>query len=503
MIPQTNNNYAITKFLLIETRQYQDPVRRTYNIRTDGENLDRLERMVRPYGDLPSRMNDIAIATEIPNLIGLSGQGQIPDIPYGWGEKRLRFLMEVRVQSDISLEEYIYIQGYTNYFDKSISGMIDPQTEFYVNSLTTVKAVRDRYNNGLHYSISEAVNLFTNHSANSSDVRGYGGYGFDSLAGVDKTIRPIDIVTGINSLPNANEYVTIDTTSTTESLKVSKRENNNPTRYLNKTMNSFIDSYPATAAGYGSTDMSDNAMRHVTERPVESNPFMKVISDYLSVPDATRFRLADLLALDPHLLTDNTRTQLILRDDEPINFSKDYTVLDSDVTENLFQPTIETLMAQEAVLSLTDVAIKNFLTNLVISFTNRTQPDATVIIQELQTFIQFADEIRFCQIVESFVRSVLLPKMTMNNQLEIECMISFSLTGDSSVSIGYNGQPPTLFRFPTFADGTYSPIICSQHVYGGVIDDFNNLLTTVGINPQVVDPLNSLTSSKFEVEDYY
>lgn len=483
--------HRINRLLLVETREYKDPAIRSYTLNLNNESLDRLEQMVN-RGSTLDRITDITLAQNLPEAIQLSSSPQLAKIPYGWNTARLRFMMEV--ESDTHMGKlFTYIQGFTNYFDPSISGMIDPNTIMYFNSVTEVLEVvlptGER-----QYRVLKSYNTFS--SGSKGDVHG------DPMVATDygmKVIRPLDVVASINSLPdihNPEENITFDTISTLSRAHTSWRRNNNPTRYFQTTLNAYIDGQNAsmTNPSYSHQDMRNNSMSLVAETTLASNPFLHYISSETGMINPTEFTIGFLNDMDPTLLSDPMRCSLVKRDQQPINLSRDYTVLDSDITEELFQPTIETIRAQEIAVSLLDLCVTNFITEIVVSFTNNTTTGEAIITpQDVQCFIPNISDVDFCNQLINHIRLVLMPKITNGNLLLVDCSVRLSLTGDTTVFLGFNGQPQTLFRFPTFADSCFVPVISNTMEKNSIVEDFTNALTVIGADKIVAEdmPLSS------------
>ena len=75
-----------------------------------------------------------------------------------------------------------------------------------------------------------------------------------------------------------------------------------------------------------------------------------------------------------------------------------------------------------------------------------------------------------------------MPKITHNNNILLRCMLDISLITDSTINISINGQPEMIFRFPTFADSTYLPVISDKINRDNVVEEFQNLISAVGVS---------------------
>ena len=60
------------------------------------------------------------------------------NIPNGWSERRIRFIMEIHASLEGGSTQIFYLQGFTNYIGVGNSGAVDPRMEFVVNSFVRV-----------------------------------------------------------------------------------------------------------------------------------------------------------------------------------------------------------------------------------------------------------------------------------------------------------------------------------------------------------------------------
>ena len=127
----------IAKLILSETGTFNPMYSRPYQTYIDSAMMDNITRRVDEAGD----------STITGNLLsGIAGtivkpcatpQGQIP-IPYGWSERRIRFLLEVHITTPTGSQMVYYFQGYTSHLGVGQNGSEDPTMEFIINSFIRV-----------------------------------------------------------------------------------------------------------------------------------------------------------------------------------------------------------------------------------------------------------------------------------------------------------------------------------------------------------------------------
>lgn len=470
------SNIHIGKMFCIATREkYQDVYQRTYSLNAKVDQLHKLENVFYNYGvHNNTPISENLLAHEIPNIISLSnsvlGQAIIPN---GWNTQRIRFILEV--ESNVAGNIVVsYIQGFTEYYDKSITGKLDPNMRFFINSVTNVIKMIDTVRGTYMVRPQSVFNVITDLA---------GGYKFEEVTGPSdlKLIRPRDIHESTSTLElfGASNDLVINTTGTiaNEPL-VSSRVNNNPLSYFTKTINSIIDAKADAANSYNLQDVYRSASINTAEPNIFSTPFMfELYGMYGNDLNSFKpiFTLNMLNQLDPMVAS-----KIKLFDNTSDLVSNSFnTMLDTNDTQVLYQPTIETISATTVAHTITSIMIETLISDLSLSFSNLTGENV-VIVSNVRSFIDGIDLIPYTNKIIAKVKNVLLPQITKNGLLGVEVILTADILGDTTVSIaisdGYKLGYHTPFRFPTFADSLYVPTITNSVNKRLIVDDFSNII---------------------------
>jgi hypothetical protein len=136
-----NNSLRVVSFICIPSDvSYKDVYQRTYSINGSHGAIDEISRVFNESNvNLYGKISDITMAKVASSVIGLSNRVTgMADIPNGWNQRRLQFMMAVEL-TDGDITHISYIQGYSEYHDPSLTGRIDPNMRFFINSVTDVQ----------------------------------------------------------------------------------------------------------------------------------------------------------------------------------------------------------------------------------------------------------------------------------------------------------------------------------------------------------------------------
>jgi len=464
-----SSNVIIKRLLLIVTRpSYNDIYQRSYALHATRDTLNKLEAVFAQNGvaqNTPIKEN--ILAQTIPEIVNLQANPLgIVKIPNGWSTQRIRFLLEV--ESNIGgITMVSYLQGFSEYYDPSITGLIDPNMLFYINSITNVVRQVDPVRGTYSVIPRSTYNVVTDLA---------GGSKYEEIDnGPDlKLIRPKDIVENISIMDMYSDNMTsvINTTgSIGGKANTSDRINNDPMKYFAKTINSFIEAKNLSDMSSDMTDVLRNASGMVTESSMMSLPFIYALHTITGQFTPTTFTLNVLKIIDPYL---ENKSHLVDNVNDILGNSYD-TILDTNVTAEMLQPTPETLKASTIAQSLNSIMIECLLTSLDISFTN-TLGQPVVVVSDAKSFIEGIDITAYVNRAVSRIKNILIPKITDGNMTLVEVYVHSDILGDTNVGIGLNMNPPITYRFPTFADSLYVPVLSDATNKASTIEDFSNIL---------------------------
>lgn len=462
----------IKSMLVIPTRkEYQNVYQRSFKLNAGHNDINKLEMVFDHTGvSNNGKLTETMLARTMPEIMGLNPNtlGKA-DVPNGWQTQRLRFMMEIETPFNGNIKG-IYLQGFSEYHDPSVTGRIDPRMYFYINSVTTVIKMVDPMNRVI-------VRPFKTYNV-ITDLAGGGKYEeIDSfISGTTdlKLIRPTDV---FEDIVVGDMYGDTEINNTVGSVgnqpSTSDRGNNDPGKYFTKTLNSFVASRNTSNISYENADIYKDAAANVAEENIMGNEFVYALSKVTHSPSPTKFTLDNLLLIDPGMQNKIT----MLAGDNRIGYN-DSVGLDTEFTSDTLQPTIENMTATTIAQSVSSNMVEHMLTSIDLSFTNKTGKDV-VIITDVKSFIEGISIASYVNKLESKIESILMPEVTHNGMVQIEVYVHADLLGDTSVAISINNNPNVVVRFPTFADSLYSPVLTNSVEREGTSNDFRNILDAV------------------------
>lgn len=469
MMEATISSVRIPKLLLVDTREMRHNVyNRSYTLNANAETLSKLHHTLHPNGIMNKTLSTMDVINNTPGIIGLNAMPERVDIVNGWGEKRARFLMEADTMLGSTIIK-TYIQGYTDYIDRAIvSGSIDPEINLYFNSLMVVSITRDPVYGNFHINKQSIFNVIP---AGRSSV----GYEqLDGFGNVKKLIRPEDILT---SLFLIDRYSAMDTTvinltdRVDNTSKISRKTNNDPINYFTSVTNSFINAKNIvdTPTEDRESIMSE-AKNLVLEDDITRNPFLDACYRLTGVILPSSIKLGDLFNMDPSI-----SPVYIPRADAPLQNYGNVGFMHTNDSCDTLQATAETIKATLVANTITSYLCDNLLTSINISMTNN-GGENTAIVTNFNSFIDGVDMSSNVNRLLSMVKCVLMPKLSDGNQINFEIYVSADILNETVVGVSLFGSPPIVFRFPTYADGLFSPIISNNTSKELLVNDFQNVL---------------------------
>jgi len=459
----------INRMLLVTTRDsYKNIYQRSFNLNGDINTLNKMSAVFSNSGvGNNSSISDVIAAQTMAEAINIASMPLgIANIPNGWGTQRLRFILEVESYTG-PMTIVSYLQGFSEYHDPSFTGKVDPTMKFYINSITNVIKTLDPVTGQMVITPKNTLNIITDLSGNKNYTE---VERFDDF----KLARPIDIMSTYGVLEKYGDMngETYNHTGVVNSLtETSRRANNDPIKYMTSTLNSYIESKSLTGLTSNIGDISNTACGILNEESVINIPFMFLISRLTNDISPSSFNLNVLNRIDGLV---SHKINLIDNVNDLGNIPTNYK-LDSDITADMLQPTVETIKSTTFAQSLNSAMLDNLLSNVSLSITNSSgQP--VVVITDAKSFIEGINISKFVNNLVSRIKNIILPKITDNNQTIVEIHAHSDILGDTSLTISINMSPSEIYRFPTFADSLYSPVVTNSSTKESLVNDFGNLL---------------------------
>ena len=461
---QNTPSLRITNFMCLSTGNYKTPYQRAYNLNPDPQSLDTLNAIV--HSNPNGKVTQTDIASALTDMVSLDfSSATAAAIANGWGTERLAFFMEVEIPKH-NYTEVVYLQGYSEYYDPTLTGNIDYNMLFYINSVLIVSKVYDPTTNTINVLPRETYNIVRSDDGVMQDI---------VMGDMDEkvTIRPTDLLStlsindtwGNGDTELVNHYGSVDVSKAIPST----RTNNNPVEYYSKIINSTIDATNITG-GDNSAGMSDillQAAQLVSEPNLLTNEFI-----------VTLYRLTGNIA--PTEFTINTLERI-----HPINiniFERDIRkkvnlnpVFASENTEDLFQPTIENNLATIGIQSISGYMTDDFIIELAVGISNITGVPVVKILH-IESFVHGIDKTRYANRIKSKIEHVLMRELTRNNTMLVDGLYFIDLLGDSDVMISVNNGLKIHYRYPMFADSLFSPVTTTKGKRDAMVDEVSTVI---------------------------
>ncbi len=459
---------TIESLIIMDTGTFNTPVIRPYvtNVRNDNMEplINSINRVSQNGNVLPA-----TIAGTTSDFLTVSTQGETPlAIPNSWNTNRLRFILIVKIEGRLSSTRRAYFQGYTEYSDSSMTGLLDPKMKFIINSFTVIEQsdIMTPVGNQVFSRVVESSNiLMPNFSEFNNIPISY--------------IRPNDVFQGIqtNHIPEIQNSTIFDTRSESTIHSKSFKSNNNNLSYLSKIfdnylVNSRMTDRPGLSDNY--TSILDSALDKFEGAPLTENPFLRMLSGAYgaSLRAVTDFSLEILNQIDPMLQhkVKYIAPQGQLKSTLPTVNSGEYwhtqtretlaaTIILNSISAMMFE-----LMISKVKLVSTNFAVNGQMTTNFYSAMSLTGMDVSPYLQQLKDRIE----------------RELMYDLTFMNQDSYQLMVEIDLFGSSSIQIGFGGQPMVPYIQPTFADSLFSPVITSnQNIKNNLVNDFEYMLNAV------------------------
>jgi hypothetical protein len=458
---QATGQINVKRLLLAETGRYDNQLGRPWQTSLQGETLNTLSN--RLAGNTRFAASQLAgIANQIVSP-SASPESQLI-IPQGWGERRLRFMMEVECRMLAGGVTNIMVLGYTNHIGVApMSGALDPNMEFYVNSVIALRHQPEQTPAGIitNTSIIENSHVLVNQSyagvysnTQSYKMRPEDVYAAQKVSHITAVADVLDARTVLDSKPIA-----------------SRRGNAVATSYAAQLLDGYSRANLDQNFGVNKEeDILEGARGYVQEGMVQNNAFFRAISNYRDGFMANWFTWNDLCKLDP---TTDHRTAVAMLGQTTLSQTPltAYDVQGGGAcpwTGSDRETLVATILSQSIPALMTDYG----LTKIAFSTTNRRLfNDVSVglgpfsqqsrISTTITDFLSFADfdASRFMDHFKGRIEQMVMMDISFNNEMDFYVTMEADLLGETWIRLSLNGGPEILFVTPSFADALMTPVV--------------------------------------------
>jgi hypothetical protein len=473
-----NSGLTVLKLVITETGTYNDQFYRPYTATVDPTDMNELANRLDRFQHneiTPGAVAGIANRMFVPSA---DVQGRI-DIPNGWNQRRLSFMLElVETANPMGTAVHYIFQGYTDYPGVTLSGAIDPQMRFIINSCISFRDAQSWTPSGVMI-LPQVMNnsqIMSNPWA-STPLQGKPLY----------MERPTDVFLGIQmnniaaEMGRDNTIVGLNTSAQLlNSAQGSKRKNNVPTEFLTKVLSSYRDANLDNSYLSNSHDVYGRAREFCNDGDVYTNPFIRYLGDQYSHTTPKDFRFPDLVNLDP--TTDSKTIISTIGNAAPGAIQLHQT----GATEYLHGSDIETMWANQIVHAVASLMSECLITKIKFSSQNMyanpfgmAEVPPRTVIHEGKSFSTVNLQPYYQIFLNHFDRGI-MSDLTANDVIQYELHVTVDLFGESRVEIKIGNGPMTPFVIPTFCDNLISPVISPNvDTYNQFVHGVDQVLASV------------------------
>lgn len=471
---------------------YQPMLRRPYILNNiNSQNLKRIGDAFENDIKVSGKVTPSTVATQLNAIVGLRAHGEgmsLVEMPNGWGGKRFRIVMVVEVTLGARKKQYL-IQGYTDYF--GLSGVsidesgLDQGMVIYINSITEIDIIYSHALGKYSFHIGETYNTLQDYVSRYEQ----------NLSNVNNLslIRPSDIMKA-NSVINSQSYnngmsfqapggnlygfgeYNANTTAT------SLRKNSDPSTYLTRLINGCLAGQAISSVSYDDNSAENvfvSGAANVPEPVLANNLFITKLQEATGVYSPTTLRVSDLYRLDP-TLSGSGRLQVFVNDDmgEVVKMVPE---LGSYETSSTISPTPKNIQILELNNAITSNLLGVGLTSVTF-YLNTFLSVPSLTIMHAKSLLGDEHVPECCEKLKAVFYTQIIPHFTRGGLYQYELFVNADILKDTTISVsdeGSFGTEKEIFRFPTFADALYSPMIATKEDRNIIIRDFETIYENV------------------------
>lgn len=452
----------ITKLVIADTGTYGNQHRRPYSTTLDANSISVIqERLANTSRYAPSLMGGVASGFIQPTANTECALA----IPGGWDRPRLRFMMEVEYNYNTGGHVTEILLGWTSHVGIDMAGNIDPQMEFFINSVIQTRNTVERTPTG---NVNRVTVGETSHILVNPEWQGVYNPGHE------QRIRPADMfaVMSRNRMNLGSDVLDTRSASTMQAMK-SRRTNNNPANYMSSVMEGYKNAFGAaqTSTDYQNTMMT--ARGFTEEKPANDDKFLSALRQVRGMPFVSNnFVWADLVQIQG---TVEHVTKVHLADpQQQAKMHHAGQTQDWGATDRLTQ--VASIISQ----SVPAIMLELGVTELALVATNMEgfggQHQVTIL--KVLTFANL--DIRpYLETLKIRIITEVMNDISYNGGVGYEIQMRVNVLGDTFLGIKLNGEYAE-YMVPSFSDAMLTPVTTKNNqLVDGISHDFEHLMGTL------------------------
>lgn len=484
-------NFTIQQLIVAPARSYgyQQQVIRSF---TTNLNVGDIDRIVEDISRNNGTLTNVNQSTNNVMKMGALPVGNA-NIDNGWAAPRYTFKMIVRCQPT---ETTVY-GSTSDIYDLIVTGYSDASGEFIVRDITGSTYP----NENLVFNINSIQKISINANANTiTNIQNVGVGSVNSFQNdsCNVCVRPSDITSGITGSLVDKDFggsvYSVNTRASQEPMAFERKDAIGK-QYVNKILNAVVNGVADANSSYNAYNNlfnsgADQAIIEATSRLrnniLSTDLFIQALQEVNLNPLKESFTIKQLKSIDRTFTSDRIVYANVIEDNR---FSTDG-ILNSQYTEHMLGANRETTLVTELHNMLTNLMTEKFVVSMVIRLSNNYKPLESGFGMALQPeYFVDGNSVRWSYAVaqndpnapmllsralDNAVKILIDPLLSSNGNTKYDVVANIDLTTDTSISISLDGKEPILYRFPTFGDTCFTPMVGSD-------DTKTNLVSSLGL----------------------
>lgn len=464
----------IINLSFVHTGTHEDPQLRPYETLVQDNSVFHLMQEETEGGTIitPNTMNNVAA-----RMLRQSAESAgVCTIPNGFGEQRLRFMLEVELNSQGMTRNRQIIVGYTDYpgVTRGPNGQVylDPKMRMIPNTNITLRDAQYIGDTGQReYRTTIVDNSQILHGGHIADTRSNRYWNKEETY----SIRPQDVIGVQAATQRIAEHGgdVIDTrTQLNSGIRKSSRDNLVPSRYLSKAVSSLVLSHQ-------NESLSDSPLQQVLQNAygLTKENTMAMDQVFSTFNNKTRFLQDGDISWQEFcgIFPDADDKAMVYFADSPKEKAE---LSQRGDSEHWRGSGINTQFANRIMNAIPGLMSDNMMVSAFFSVTNETH-DGRFQIEwkdHCRSFTTGLDMTGYLQRFEVDLISQVLVALTSNSEISINFTGMINIMGDSRLWISVGGEQVTEFTTANYADAVQSPVLTTNNdVVAGIGHDLNSL----------------------------
>lgn len=484
-------NFTIQQLIVAPARSYgyQQQVIRSF---TTNLNVGDIDRIVEDISRNNGTLTNVNQSTNNVMKMGALPIGNAT-IDNGWNAPRYTFKMIVRCQPT---ETTVY-GSTSDIYDLIVTGYSDASGEFIVRDITGSTYP----NENLVFNINSIQKISINANANTiTNIQNVGVGSVNSFQNdsCNVCVRPSDITSGITGSLVDKDFggsvYSVNTRASQEPMAFERKDAIGK-QYVNKILNAVVNGVADANSSYNPYNNlfnsgADQAIIEATSRLrnniLSTDLFIQALQEVNLNPLKESFTIKQLKSIDRTFTSDRIVYANVIEDNR---FANDG-ILNSQYTEHMLGANRETTLVTELHNMLTNLMTEKFVVSMVIRLSNNYKPLESGFGMALQPeYFVDGNSVRWSygvaqndpnapmllsRALDNAVKILIDPMLSSNGNTRYDVVANIDLTTDTSISISLDGKDPILYRFPTFGDTCFTPMVGSD-------DTKTNLVSSLGL----------------------